>query len=323
MTTLPPGFFIQTLTKSEWTTNTWITTTASDGSQTVVPVLVGCSECGTDGGGIVLWNLPHIPNVSFKFPDLPNLPQFALPCIRLLFFNLGNCPGPVTEPSDEDRDGDEHVSTSSPDSTPSKTAVTKSTVSTTSTQSCSITQTASNCIATCSPTKAGESSTITCYTTACHQTLTGCSVSGTTATITERSCPTSTVKGPEKRNPEMEGCPVVCPNWDLLEDLDTYDVAVNAVPDDEVIEPRQLAVAGRVLVPRANNGKSISFSKCSIDKSWPEGRMVRIPRYFGGQSLVKCEKAGFPGMDPISVQAYQDMPRWYSKTIAAAPACTP
>ncbi|KAF6804405.1 hypothetical protein CMUS01_14853, partial [Colletotrichum musicola] len=217
MTSVPPDFSIQILTRPEWTTNTWMTTTASDGGQTILPVLVGCPGCG--GNGIVLWNLPLIPNVSFKLPNLPNLPnlpQFSLPCIRLPFIPVGNCPGPVTENTDplndgNDGDDDNHSSAeSTTTSTPSTTA--------SSTESCTVTQTASNCVATCSHTTVNQVSTVTCFTTACLQTVTGCNVTGTTSTTTKQPCTTATTgSSPGRRDVDGDACPMMCPNWDFSE----------------------------------------------------------------------------------------------------------
>ena len=96
MTTPPPNFSTQAATNTLWTANTLITTKApGSSSTTVVPVIVGCQYCGGDGGGIILWNLPKLPSVSFQFPQFPKLPRFHIPCII-------NCPqGRSSSPATE------------------------------------------------------------------------------------------------------------------------------------------------------------------------------------------------------------------------------
>ena len=77
----PSDVSTEATTNTAWTDNFWLTTQVA-GQTTVVPVVVGCSECGGKGGGIVLWNFPPIPRVSFKFPKL-KLPSISFPCIPI------------------------------------------------------------------------------------------------------------------------------------------------------------------------------------------------------------------------------------------------
>ena len=83
--TVPPANLSTQLVTSNWTSNTWLTTTAG-GRETIVPVLVGCAHCGGAGGGVIVWNYPPTPGVSFQFPKLPNgdiVDPFHLPCIPI------------------------------------------------------------------------------------------------------------------------------------------------------------------------------------------------------------------------------------------------
>lgn len=82
MITLPPNFGAQSVSGFDFTVVTWITTTRSDGSSTVLPII----------GGLVPWEQPLIMNVRFRF----NLPGFhisesSFPCIRFLSITVGKC----------------------------------------------------------------------------------------------------------------------------------------------------------------------------------------------------------------------------------------
>ncbi|EXF81289.1 hypothetical protein CFIO01_07809 [Colletotrichum fioriniae PJ7] len=329
MTTIPHGLFIQTLANTAWKSNTWITTTASDGSPTVIPVLVGCPSCGVvNGGGILLWNLPNLPHVSFKIPGFPNLPQFSLSCIQILGMQLGACPGPVSEDStdgSEEGDEDGQSSTVRTKDTPSKTELqTSTTMNSPTSQSCTITSTASHCIATCSPRLIGTSSTITCFTTACHETIIGCSVTGTTATRTKQPCPTGIDMGPRKRAmDDDETCDVVCPDWRYIHDPELDDLEEFG-QDDTILE--RTAVAGRILMPRkpprARPERVEKIGECEIKDAWPRGNPVTIPSYSSGIKFVEAEKAGFPGVNEARRASSLAVPRWYSTTTIPAPVCT-
>ena len=80
LTTSPPGFSIEYTSRSDWVSNTWLSTTGSDGQPTLLPVIVGCPGCGPkgSGGGEVLWNLPSLQNVEIQLPGFPKLPRFHL-----------------------------------------------------------------------------------------------------------------------------------------------------------------------------------------------------------------------------------------------------
>lgn len=91
-TAIPAGFYAQASSNADWRSNTWLTTTDERGHTTIVPVLVGCRVCGGLGFGIILWDLPPIPDVSFSFPKF-NLPSFSLPCIPIPFIKSCSSPG--------------------------------------------------------------------------------------------------------------------------------------------------------------------------------------------------------------------------------------
>ncbi|KIL84128.1 hypothetical protein FAVG1_12705 [Fusarium avenaceum] len=88
----------------EWTSNTWITTTSDGSEPSIVPVLVGCENCGGGGSGIIIWGFPPVPNTWFQ---LPGLPRFSFPCIPP---SSGCTSTPVTEESGEDKDDDDKPS---------------------------------------------------------------------------------------------------------------------------------------------------------------------------------------------------------------------
>ena len=75
----PSNASTESSTNSAWTEDFWLTT-QRDGHTTVVPVVVGCSRCGDKGRGVILWNFPSLPRVSFQFPKLPSI---SFPCIPI------------------------------------------------------------------------------------------------------------------------------------------------------------------------------------------------------------------------------------------------
>ncbi|RBR11234.1 uncharacterized protein FIESC28_09118 [Fusarium coffeatum] len=184
VTEAPPGFNPTTVSDHpEWTSNTWITTTSEGSDPTVVPVLVGCNDCGGSGSGIILWGFPPVPNTWFQ---LPGLPKFSFPCIPPA---SGCTSTPVTEEIGED--GDENDEQSSRTTCTDKVTVT-------------------DCFVACTTYTgpAGETVTPECQTT-CTRTQTGCSVTGTTTTSSAAAC------GPSGDS-ECTACTV-----DLLDDDDS------------------------------------------------------------------------------------------------------
>lgn len=170
MTTLPPGFGAQSIPGYDPGVFTWITTTRSDGSSTVLPIV----------GGLALWEVPTILNVRFQF-NLPgfHIPRFSFPCIRVLSLSVGNCDTPPTN------DENSHASSSSPPSqaSSSPTTTTSPPSSTESSSSCTGTQTTTDCQVTCSLSVMSNGGTSTdCYTTVCSITRAPCSITATTST---------------------------------------------------------------------------------------------------------------------------------------------
>ncbi|KAF3059948.1 hypothetical protein GL218_04399 [Daldinia childiae] len=287
MTITPPGLNIETITNSQLTANTWITTIGSDTNSTVVPVLVGCPGCGGDRSGIVIWNLPEITGVEFDFPDLPSLPKFQRPCIQVLGVSAGNCQGPETNAGD---DGDS-------DNNPSST---KRDTSTESQSTCTKTKTASDCAITCTPTTGDPSnSSITCFTTVCSQTTIGCDVTGTTITTTSTTPCITGLTGVGRR---ADDCKLSCPNYDVD-------------PKDENIPDK------RNLAKRASKRTIAMFGKCK--PTTPKETQVAIPTYPAGVKFWKDDRDGFKQQeDGPAKDASISVPRWYSTTIDEY-ACTP
>lgn len=183
VTEAPPGFNPTTVSDHpEWTSNTWITTTSDGSEPTVVPVLVGCNDCGGIGSGIILWDFPPVPNTWFQ---LPGLPKFSFTCIPPA---SGCTSTPVTEESGEDGDEDDEQS---------------------SRTTCTDKVTVTDCFVACTTYTgpAGETVTPECQTT-CTRTQTGCSVTGTTTTSSAAVC------GPSGES-ECTACTV-----DVLDDDD-------------------------------------------------------------------------------------------------------
>ncbi|KAM3067179.1 hypothetical protein ACMFMG_005452 [Clarireedia jacksonii] len=194
LTVPPASFSTQGVTISGLTINTWITTT-KDGQSTVVPVLVGCPACGGVFGGIILWGLPALTNVLFKFPTFPGIPPFYLPCIRSFGISIGSCTqGPTPTP-----DGDGSTDpTSDPGNTQTKSSDSKTSTSTSkssssSSSSCTITRTVTDILVKCSTASTSGSLITSCFSTS-TQIISGCSVTAsTTSTFVGGACliPTS------------------------------------------------------------------------------------------------------------------------------------
>jgi hypothetical protein len=203
ITSFPTGFTAVELPDTSYTANEWITTTDSKHHTTLLPVIV------IGGGhGITFWNLPLIPHVVFslpKFPNLPKLPDFHLPCIKVFGIRVsGDCtdppesdgpppgdsgPDPTTDdPGSRTTDSDPNTTGSDSKTTRSDSKATNSKTSSSKTTSsqCSVTHTVSNCMVQC--VSIASSSSCASYSTTCSQTSTGCSVQGTTSTASSSGC---------------------------------------------------------------------------------------------------------------------------------------
>lgn len=159
VTTEEAGFSTSLITNSRITGNEWTTTTNSQGSTTILPII------SIDPGvGVVIWPGIIIPDVVYGWPDLPDI---VFPCIPILG---KTCPAPQTDGQEgSDPDDDEPSSTST----------------------CAHSTTVRDCVVACSVTDFGDSSfTTACYTTSCSS-VTGCQTVGTTTTTetTTALCP--------------------------------------------------------------------------------------------------------------------------------------
>lgn len=187
---------------------------------------MGCNNCGGIHGGIILWNLPEIPQISFEIPNFPKLPEIHLPCVKVLFVRIGDCKPKV--------DKDVPKDPSNTDEDPSTTQKPKSS------ESCSSTRTVSDCSIVCSASLTVTSiSTQECSTT-CVPTTSGCSASGTTITTTTtvstdqpcgRTCSQCTAVVDSAPNIPL---PVIAPS--------TYTIVTSAVPTTPPTIPKRALI---------------------------------------------------------------------------------
>lgn len=172
VTSIPSGFLDITLPGTSYRKNGWITTTDKHSHATLLPFLV------VGGGrGIAFWDLPDIPRIEFAFPGLPH---FHLPCIKIFGISVGTC----TLPPETDSGGSETENRPSTKATASRTSSTTTSrkASSSSDLSCTASTTVSDCMVSCvSPASVSSCAS---YQTTCSQTVTGCSLSGTTSTVT-------------------------------------------------------------------------------------------------------------------------------------------
>lgn len=194
LTSAPSDFSTEAATNTAWQGNTWVTT-EKNGKPTIVPVIVGCPDCGGDDGGIILWNLPEIPYVEFQFPGFPKLPKFHLPCLKIFGITLsGSCNTPPVDDSEYSPPRENPPSQS--ESKPSQAQVTQSSLSATASSRTSTTasptscssQTVSDCLIACSTANTNTS----CCSTTCSNTITACRTSGiTTTSMVSTATPTT------------------------------------------------------------------------------------------------------------------------------------
>lgn len=284
MTTLPPGFGVQTLSGFDSTIFTWITTTRQDSSSTVLPVV----------GGLALWNVPPILNVRFRL-QLPGIriPEFSFPCIRVLFITVGNCDNPPT--SDEDPEPTQPQSSSpspspSPPQPPSPTPTTAPTT-TQSSASCTETQRTSACQATCALSRGTDGDTTTdCYTTICSITYAPCSVTATTSTTFLST--TSQLQCPLLDSSHEDSCPP--------DDPGCARGALQQAPQTEV---KELGSGTDTCVLRTNPGLT------TVTWPWtPSGPSILT------EDLVLAGVSPGPLTSPILQGSRTDLLRWLSTT---------
>lgn len=282
MTTLPPGFGVQTLSGFDSTVFTWITTTRQDSSSTVLPVV----------GGLALWNVPPILNVRFRLQlSGIRIPEFSFPCIRVLFITVGNCDNPPT--SDEDPEPTQSQSLSpSPSPSPSPPQPPSPTPTTTqSSASCTETQTTSACQATCALSRGTDGGTTTdCYTTICSITYAPCSVTATTSTTflsttTQLQCPLLHPNHEDSCPPDDPGC---------------AREALQQAPQTEV---KQLGSGTDTCVLRTNAGLT------TVTWPWIPGSGSLLL-----EDLVSAGVSPGPVASPILEGSRTDLLRWLSTT---------
>ncbi|KAI0179934.1 hypothetical protein GGR52DRAFT_587445, partial [Hypoxylon sp. FL1284] len=202
---------------------------------------------------------------------------------------------------------DQSTSTKSSHSQSTGTTSSRSqSTSTKSESSCTQTKTASDCAVTCKPTVTASTHTsITCFTTACSKTTTGCSVTGTTTTTTST---TSCRPGPSGVGRRDDSCHLACPEYDVPHDSDDSDDS----SDDDTSDKRDIM---------ARAPKNIEeFSGCTL--TTPAGMPVTVPSNPPGGKFWNQDKIGFKHANGPAKAASQAVPRWYSTTVDAA-ACTP
>ncbi|KAF5007216.1 hypothetical protein FDECE_6450 [Fusarium decemcellulare] len=273
--TVPPETFSPTtVSNDEWTTNTWITTT-SEGSDepTVVPVLVGCPECGGDGHGIVIFGFPPTPNTDI---NIPGFPSFSFPCIP------GLTPGCSSPPESHDDNGsDENEDDNDDEDEDDEDDEEDEEEEQSSSTTCTDTITASDCLVSC-PTddSNGEAE----CTTTCTKTHTGCSVSGVTTTTSAQEC--SATGG---------SCSTCQKDIFVVNDNEEAELVLD---DDSVLQKRV------TLSKRGDPEKvtSLGGGICTLKKPG-----VRFPGYPSGNDLFTADNTPHsqPG-DP-----YHHTPKWF------------
>ncbi|KAF4932560.1 hypothetical protein CGCF245_v010499 [Colletotrichum fructicola] len=226
ITTTPPGASFLTLSDLTVTTPIIITTTPPGSTEaTILPVIVKKEKKTKEGGGddndfilipfICLGcfpgGFPHKISIEFKLPEF---------CIKILWFEIGNCPSDDGKKGGEDGGGDKGGDDSNDDDDDDdvddedKSSSESSASSSTSSSSCTDTVTATHRTVYCSVTqdiRGGENAKATAVTTclsSIQTEITGCSVLNSVTTVT------TTRTGSEKPYPTCgpdvcgEDCPV-------------------------------------------------------------------------------------------------------------------
>lgn len=293
--TEPPAGFSPTMASDhpEWTTNTWIPTTSEDSSEpTVVPLLVGCDECGDDGECILIFGFPPVVDTLFKFPGWPS---FSLPCIPILDPGCSLPPKAYkddgTEDDGDDDDDDDDSSTSEEASS-----------------TCTEEVTASDCLVACTTyTEETDATRTPDCTTTCTRTYTGCSVTGVTSTTSAEACDAT-----------GENC-TTCTRWPGLDSPDpdaVYDESEYYEDEDE-LEARDLDLL------QARGKKVMTLGRRVDDPvNDPEGvglceqkGGLDLPKYIGGLRLLNKDQEG-------KLTAEQrEITKWY--VINGLGTCTP
>ncbi|KAH7333371.1 hypothetical protein BKA65DRAFT_596922 [Rhexocercosporidium sp. MPI-PUGE-AT-0058] len=176
MTTLPPGVTIRTSSNDNYSTNTWSSSTDSDGHLFFFPIIVGCPGCTSlltiidniDGFFNTIFKFPPIP-----FPKFPKIPKLHFPCI--FFCKKGhrhNKPKPPVydEPNKPNEENETQTSSATSSSQSSCEAATASACTVISTVkvdgTMSITMTSTSCSLETKCSATGHSSTTVTTTSA-------------------------------------------------------------------------------------------------------------------------------------------------------------
>jgi hypothetical protein len=338
MTTLPPGFSVED--NPAITVNGWLTTADSQGVPTVVPVLV-CPHCGGGHGGFILWKLPELSHIKFKFsiPTIPKFPSFSLPCIKILGVKVaGNC-DPVTDNNDDQSNDQSSTTTDSTTTTPHADGSTRpewkitesSTTILSSSSECKSSETASDCLIFGNAFSTSGTRTTTYYSIGCSETSTGCTATGITSTIisTFSYCemtytPFSTVEivsatpiaRKHKRVTETTQTCGVCQTSNLSPAI--TGTAANGEDEDSgdpnSIPRRWLAGKAHSLHHLEKRWSAKTYmrlgsigSDCAL--ATPEGLSVTKPAYRGAKQFISAELKG-----RLQPKSFSSISRWYSQT---------
>ncbi|KAM0811555.1 hypothetical protein AB5N19_11911 [Seiridium cardinale] len=292
MTTLPPGFGVQTLAGFATNAFNWITTTREDGSSTVLPVVAG----------FALWEVPMIQNVRFQFnwPKFP-IPAFSLPCIRVLFLTVGNCDHPPTN------DGVSQPSqVASPSPSPSQTPTL-----------CTASQTTSVCQATCAVALLADGSTTTeCYTTACSMTTEPCGFTVATSTTV---LPTPNLQCPDDLSDDESFCD---PDGSDCTFCSPDDPECSSLSNEHIKLPASSTTSSRTstsITTTTIHGVGIGDNTCTLTTNagltsvtvpwWPRGfTILNNDLYSAGLSVVD------PGVTSYMQGTRSSLLRWLSAT---------
>ncbi|KAF4473014.1 hypothetical protein FALBO_105 [Fusarium albosuccineum] len=275
LTVPPESFSPTTVSNDEWTTNTWITTT-SEGSDepTVVPVLVGCPECGGDGHGVVIFGFPPTPNTVI---NIPGFPSFSFPCIPGLTPGCNSPPKSHDDNGSDENEDDNDDNDDDDDEDDEEDDEEEQSSSTT----CTDTITASDCLVSC-PTE--DSNGEAECTTTCTKTHTGCNVSGVTTTTSAQEC--SATGG---------SCSTCQKDIFVVNDNEEVELVL----DDDSVLQRRGALSKR---GKAEKVDSLASGICKLNKAG-----VAFPGYPGGTELWDADNT--PNSQPSD--RYHDTPKWF------------
>jgi hypothetical protein len=344
MTTLPPGFSVEDNTAI--TANGWLTTADSQGVPTVLPVLA-CPHCGGGHGGLILWKLPELSHIKFKFsiPTISKLPSISLPCIKILGLKVaGNC-DPVSDNNDDHSNDQSSTTTDSTTTTlhadvstrPDWTTTASSTTVSSASSQCTSFQTASHCLEFGSAFSTSGTTTTIYYSTNCSTTITGCTPVGTTSTTisTSSQCemtypplstmdfaPATPIARKHKRVTETTQA---CGRCQTNTPAPAPAITATAFDDNDWGSEEPDSIPRRWLAGKAYSSHLLERRKqrpttilsLGLDgSSCPLDALVTKPAYRGAKEYLKAE---LPGI--LYPPEFSSISRWYSHTSIGA--CVP